>query len=129
MARRVYVGVTSRFGNPEWIGENTRHYIDTLGRYGAEAIVLSPDTEAMLPDGTAFVPAGAGRLADGILDRLNGLVLAGGGDVDPSYFGAELNGANPEAIDRKRDELELALCRGALERDLPVFGICRGCQA
>jgi putative glutamine amidotransferase len=61
------------------------------------------------------------------LDRLDGLVLAGGEDVDPAVYGAEPHPAtgapNPE-----RDRAELALLREALARDLPVLGICRGAQ-
>jgi putative glutamine amidotransferase len=59
---------------------------------------------------------------------LHGLILSGGGDVDPKYFGAELQGAELESIDHPRDELELDLARAALELDMPLFGICRGCQ-
>ena len=53
---------------------------------------------------------------------------AGGGDVDPAYFGADLQRARPETIDRMRDELELGLAQAAMQRDVPLFGICRGCQ-
>jgi putative glutamine amidotransferase len=63
-----------------------------------------------------------------VLDHLDGLVFSGGGDVHPQYFGESLNGAEPEAIDLKRDELELNLGRAALAQDLPILAICRGCQ-
>ncbi len=128
MGKGPIVGVTTRHGNAEWVGENTQHYLDVLQQLGAQSVVLAPDMPATLPDGTRFTPDATGRLPDEILDRLDGLILAGGGDVHPSYFGEELAGANPAAIDRKRDELELALARRALLLDLPTFGICRGCQ-
>jgi putative glutamine amidotransferase len=64
---------------------------------------------------------------DAVLDRIDGLILAGGADIDPSAYGAEphpkTNGTVPE-----RDRSELALARRALERDLPILGICRGMQ-
>jgi putative glutamine amidotransferase len=64
---------------------------------------------------------------DQLLDLLDGLVLSGGSDIDPASYGAEpapgTTGYRPE-----RDGFELALARGALERDLPVLGICRGMQ-
>jgi putative glutamine amidotransferase len=64
---------------------------------------------------------------DQALDLLDGLVLSGGADIDPALYGAEpdprTTGARPE-----RDRFEIALARGALERDLPVVGICRGMQ-
>jgi putative glutamine amidotransferase len=91
-------------------------------------VILAPDTVAELPDGQRFTPDAQGRLDPAILDHLHGLILSGGGDVDPKYFGAELQGAEIKSIDHGRDELELNLSRAALESDIPLFGICRGCQ-
>ena len=122
------IGVTTRFGQPERSRKNTKNYFDALARHGATAIALSPDVPTLLPNGTIFEPDGSGRLPDAILDHLDGLVLAGGGDVDPKYFNQPLNGANVDGIDLKRDELELNLARAAVLRDLPTFAICRGCQ-
>lgn len=63
----------------------------------------------------------------GYLDRIDGLVLTGGGDVDPESYGADpspvVGGVEPF-----RDEAEIELVRAALTRRLPVLGICRGCQ-
>ena len=56
-----------------------------------------------------------------------GLVLAGGGDMDPAFFG-QVNWASRD-IDRARDEAELALLDWFLGRGKPVLGICRGHQA
>ncbi len=128
MARKRIVGITSRRGNDEWVNENTINYINVLNDYGVETVVLSPDTPARLPHGSVYAPDEQGRLPLGLLEQLDGLVLAGGGDVDPSYFNAPLAGANEAGIDLKRDELELTLARRAMELDLPTFGICRGCQ-
>ena len=62
-----------------------------------------------------------------LLDRLDGLILGGGADVDPGSYESEAGpltaGTRPE-----RDQFELALTRGALERDLPLLGVCRGFQ-
>ncbi len=64
---------------------------------------------------------------DEVLDLLDGLILAGGVDVDPSFYGQTPDphtlGTVPE-----RDSFEIALARRALERDLPLLGICRGMQ-
>jgi putative glutamine amidotransferase len=67
---------------------------------------------------------------DGIeetLDALHGLIFSGGGDLDPSTYGAE---AHPATDKPKpwRDGPELALLAAALERDMPVLAICRGSQ-
>jgi putative glutamine amidotransferase len=62
-----------------------------------------------------------------VIVRLDGLLLTGGQDIDPRFFHEEPHPAigwvNP-----CRDELEIALCREAEERGIPVFGICRGVQ-
>ena len=64
---------------------------------------------------------------DGMLDRLDGLVLTGGADVDPAAYGHDpavgLGATEPE-----RDAWELALLSGALARSIPVLAICRGAQ-
>src|SRR5690606_35902343 len=60
------------------------------------------------------------------LDRLDGLLIAGGSDVDPTFYGQEAHPAS--SANRERDEAELLLLRAALERDLPVLGVCRGLQ-
>lgn len=61
------------------------------------------------------------------LDRVCGLVLTGGTDVDPELFGQP---PHPETDppDRERDKYETCLLRDALARDLPVLAICRGMQ-
>ncbi len=63
-----------------------------------------------------------------VLDELAGLLLSGGGDIHPSYYGQEMAGSEPDHMDPARDEFELELTRQALARDLPVLGICRGIQ-
>jgi gamma-glutamyl-gamma-aminobutyrate hydrolase PuuD len=61
------------------------------------------------------------------LEALDGIVFTGGSDIDPGEYGAETHpetfGVRPE-----RDRAELALLTAALERDMPVLGICRGIQ-
>lgn len=91
-----------------------RSYVDAVHRAGAMALLLAPDP-ALTKD------------PDEVLDRIDGLMLAGGGDLDPQVYGAD---AHPETIGcvPVRDAFEVALLRRALERDLPVLGICRGMQ-
>ncbi|SRR5581483_518843 len=62
-----------------------------------------------------------------MLDRIDALVLAGGADIDPENHGAE---AHPETVGTNpdRDRFEIALVRGALERGMPLLGVCRGMQ-
>lgn len=124
----LVIGLTTRHGNSEWINKNSRHYLNILAEYGATVVILAPDAPATLADGTTFYPDAAGRLPSTVLDHLDGILFSGGGDVDPQYFGQPLAGAEPENIDRQRDELEIGLGQQALVDDLPILGICRGCQ-
>jgi putative glutamine amidotransferase len=89
-------------------------YIVAIQKAGGLAVMIPPD------------PA-LEENPDEMLDKLDGLILAGGADIDPSAYGAEphpkTNGTVPA-----RDRSELALTRRAVERDMPVLGICRGMQ-
>jgi putative glutamine amidotransferase len=73
------------------------------------------------------VPSCAPDHAPLVLDRLDGLLLSGGVDVDPALFG-EAPHPKLRRVDRRRDDLEIALIREALRRDLPILAICRGIQ-
>ncbi len=86
-------------------------YVAPLQRAGGVAVLLAVDVRAPLE----------------LLDRLDALLLIGGADLDPSMYGAARDPAT-EATYPDRDRFEIALLRGALERELPVLGICRGMQ-
>jgi putative glutamine amidotransferase len=92
----------------------SRSYVEAVQQGGALALLLAPD-ELLLDD------------PGEVLDLLDGLVLAGGADIDPASYGEQ---AHPETVDTvpERDRFEIALVRAAVERDLPVLGICRGMQ-
>jgi len=64
---------------------------------------------------------------DQALDRIDALILAGGADIDPSAYGAEPH-AKTRGTVPERDRSEIALTTAAIERDMPVLGICRGMQ-
>ena len=61
-----------------------------------------------------------------LLDTLDGIVLSGGADIDPDYLGEEP--LDCISINPRRDRQELTLVRLAVERQIPVLGICRGIQ-
>lgn len=63
----------------------------------------------------------------GILDRVDGVLMTGGVDVDPHLYGEEIEPACGK-INPSRDALEYPLIRQAVERKMPVMGICRGIQ-
>jgi putative glutamine amidotransferase len=91
-----------------------RSYARAVQHAGACALLMPPDPRAQTEPDT-------------FLDRIDALILAGGADIDPASYGAE---ADPETKGTwpERDQFELALARRALERELPVLGICRGMQ-
>jgi len=96
------VGVTFRFN------KKSIPYAEALRSVGLEPVAITPETPRSL-------------------DGLDGLVITGGTDLDPSLYG---QAPHPEAEtpDRERDALESALLLDAIERDVPMLGICRGCQ-
>jgi microsomal dipeptidase-like Zn-dependent dipeptidase/gamma-glutamyl-gamma-aminobutyrate hydrolase PuuD len=67
------------------------------------------------------------KVLDEILSRIDGLILSGGGDIHPSFFGEELHPA-VESVDLERDNYDLSLVRMAAEKHIPILGICRGHQ-
>ena len=64
-----------------------------------------------------------------VLSSVQGLLLTGGADIDPSLYGQRPDPSAHLALNPQRDAQELPLIRGALERDMPVLAICRGMQA
>jgi putative glutamine amidotransferase len=92
----------------------SRSYVEAVQSAGALVVMLPPD-ELLLDN------------PEEALDLLDGLVMAGGADIDPASYGAQ---PHPETLDTvpERDRFEIALVRAAIERELPVLGICRGMQ-
>ncbi len=84
-----------------------------LQRGGAMPVVLPRDSHA--------------ETIDHILDRIDGLLLSGGADVHPDHYGDDMHPETKVAPD-VHDLFEIGLTRGALERGMPVLGICRGSQ-
>jgi putative glutamine amidotransferase len=77
---------------------------------------------------TAIVPPGEQGDPGEILDPFDGLVLVGGGDVDPAAYGAVADTAHNYGVDAERDAFEIALLHEADRRHLPTLCICRGIQ-
>jgi len=80
-----------------------------------------------------FRPNAAGdpvnpEIVDALLDkeRIDGVLLTGGGDVDPNLYGGDPN--LTMLVHRLRDDFEIALIHAARQHGLPILGICRGCQ-
>ena len=89
------------------------NYLAPLREAGAIPLILPPTTDTV----------------DAYLDFVDGIMLTGGNDYDPSLYGGEKNPDLNLKIMHYRSKFDLALLQGALERDMPVLGICAGMQA
>jgi putative glutamine amidotransferase len=91
-----------------------RSYVDAVQRAGGLVLMLPPDPHQI-------------EDPEQVLDLIDGLVLTGGADIDPAVYGQE---AHVETVDTvpERDAFEIALVNAAIDRGLPVLGICRGMQ-
>lgn len=89
-------------------------YVDSVERAGGIPVLLAPDARVETQPGL-------------LLDRIDGLMVAGGSDIDPSTYGADRDPQTGET-NIGRDRFELALAKAAVERDMPVLGVCRGMQ-
>ena len=118
------IGVSTYVADARW-GAWERHaavlpesYFELVAAAGGRPLLLPPPRSA---------PGGPEAGADEVIEVLDGLVLTGGGDVDPLAYGEEpvpeVSGVNPN-----RDASERALLAAALDADMPVLAICRGCQ-
>jgi putative glutamine amidotransferase len=113
--RRPLIGVTAyaqqvRYGANDMLAAVLpMSYVKAVHVTGGRAVLIPPDDP-----GTD------------VLESLDGIVFAGGGDVDPANWGAERHPATQ--TDPVRDAAELMLMRAALDADLPLLGVCRGMQ-
>ena len=90
-----------------------RQYYLAIQDFGGLPVIL-PNIEKM-------------NLVDYYVKTLDGLLLAGGGDVHPSFFHERIKAKNL-SIKIERDKFEIALAKKALRKKLPILGICRGHQ-
>jgi putative glutamine amidotransferase len=118
--RRPVIGICSGLERARWsVWDDAafltpRGYVDAVNRAGGLALLLPSDAQLE-------------ERPDEVLDLLDGLILAGGADIDPATYGAEPH-EQTVGIVPERDSFEIALARRALERDLPLLGVCRGMQ-
>jgi anthranilate synthase component 2/putative glutamine amidotransferase len=110
------------------IGITTYRELAQWGTWHLPAVLLpAAYADAVADAGGEPVLLPTGAVSADLVARLDGLVVAGGADVDPARYGAR-PGPHTTVVRPERDESELAVLSAALERDLPVLGICRGMQ-
>ena len=109
--KRPVIGITGNFGDNGC--ELAEGYFRSVLEAGGVPMIIPPfdDNEALLAT----------------LDHIDGLLLSGGGDINPLYLGEEPSPAL-HSINPRRDFCELMLARLAFDRQIPMLGICRGIQ-
>jgi len=102
-----------------YVGMTDTPYQRVMKAAGGRLVTLRPDAAGDPVDPNAVKALLEEREIDGVL-------LPGGGDVDPSLYGGDPNATM--LVHRLRDDFEIALIGAAREKGLPILGICRGCQ-
>ena len=107
------MGTNKRIGITDTLKPSLKNYLDWLTRFdaGIEITLLS-------------------HLRNNVreVDTIDGLVLTGGGDVDPLFFDVDDAVGHAKEVNHSRDEFEFYVIERALECELPILGICRGMQ-
>ena len=117
MTRRPVIGITLDSEEP---GGYSKMPWYAIRKNYCEAVTEAGGVPVLLPHEVEMVPA--------YLDMIQGLVISGGAfDLDPVLFGAQDRHASV-TLKPGRSAFELALVRGALDRDMPILGICGGLQ-
>ncbi len=112
MSRIPRIGITVNPLVPDWCTGQGMFYKESVRTAGGEPVPLTMN----------------GASPEDQLSGLDGLVLSGGGDVDPEFYGAAPDGTNMARVSRSRDQWEMGLFNAALKTHIPVLGICRGAQ-
>jgi putative glutamine amidotransferase len=103
---------------PEWLRVELRRLAET-----AEAALLGTDAEVVFVD--------AGRTTDDpveLVDAFDGVLVLGGADLDPAFYGQEPQESTLYGVDPRADAFELGLIAAAVDAGKPFLGICRGMQ-
>ncbi len=119
---RPLIGITcSRQIGGAWGAYDTGHPMDYVFDDYSRAVLLSGGAPVLIP------AAQDHKSMEAVLDRMDGVVLSGGPDVHPRFYGEEPL-AHLGDLDEELDLMELGLCRAILDRDMPLFAVCRGIQ-
>ena len=109
------IGITTYHRDERGYTQLPGEYADAVRRAGGLPLLLQPGEQHI----------------DQLLDLLDGIILSGGGDVDPQRYTPESSESGAEVywVDQERDDFEFALAKRLIERaDRPTLGICRGMQ-
>ena len=115
--KQVIVGIT---GNEKEIPEMSGIRFDTVSRYLSEGVTAAGGVPVI-------IPVGSPALAKAYIDMIDKLILSGGQNVTPAFYGEEKT-IDSDDYFLERDEFELALIKEALRQRKPIFAVCRGMQ-
>lgn len=122
MSRMPVIGIScyvEAVDRSPWVGQKSavlpHAYVAHVERAGGIAVVLPPREDA------------THAMAAEVLSRIDGLIIAGGADIEASRYAAPSD-ASSQHPRRDRDAWEIALADVSRERDVPTLGICRGMQ-
>lgn len=122
MSRMPVIGISSYLepvDRSPWVAQRSavlpHDYVRQVEQAGGLAVLLPPRLDA------------GERLAVEVLERVDGVIVSGGADVEASRYGAEPHPTS-QSPRPDRDTWEIALVRAAIARDVPLLGICRGMQ-
>ncbi len=111
MMTRPTIGITTYGRNEHGYFTLPGEYVDAVRRAGGSAVLLPPGE----------------HVAHDWLTRVDGLILAGGGDIDPCHYNGSGH-ATLYMVDEERDRTEIDLAARALATEMPILAICRGAQ-
>ena len=95
----------------------------STGRLYSEAVARAGGLVLQVPPLELSVES-----AEEIVSRFDGVILQGGGDIDPVRYGQQSNNEKNYGISKMHDDLEIAIVRAAVKLDKPMLAICRGFQ-
>jgi len=113
MAEKPLIALTAAHVNEELATFPRHYYVESVRRAGGIPVIVPPPRQE--------------AEAEEVLDRCDGIIFTGGGDISPVYLREQPRHGLGQCLP-ERDEGELMLAGLAIARDLPVFGICRGIQ-
>ena len=113
LSNKPIIAITPLYNHESYTIRMVNRYVNAVAKYGGAPIVLTMCEDPSILD--AFV------------DSFDGVILSGGADVNPRYYGEEIQAfCGPTVPDY--DRMEMALIRKTIEAGKPIFGICRGLQ-
>ncbi|MFM8721184.1 MAG: gamma-glutamyl-gamma-aminobutyrate hydrolase family protein, partial [Acidimicrobiaceae bacterium] len=92
-----------------------RRYSEAVARAGGVVVQAQPIEQTI-------------KAANELVARFDGVIIQGGGDIDPNRYGQQPRSNSIYGISAEHDDLEIAVIRAAIEQDKPVLAICRGLQ-